>query len=360
MQQVSVRRWFDIAADCFRSFLSRAFWHSFGRGLRLRGVPGRVGLLPGLALTGCILLLSGCGAIAGGTGKQASSTTALGVLNSLSCTNPSVTGTLTDTCTIALNAATGSSGLSVSLSSSSAAVTVPSSVTIPANATSATFAAAISAVASSQTATLTASANGVDVSTSLQLNAGSSVLSVGATSVAFGTVALNNAAQQTIALTSTGAQPVTISSATLSGTGFSSTGVALPVVLNPGQAVNLTVTFDPTTAGLATGQLTIASNSVTGSSVVVGLSGTGGSGTGYQVDLTWNAPASSSDPVVGYNVYRSTGGAIFEVLNAVVNATTTFTDSQVQSGASYVYYVTSVDANGVESVPSSSWSATIP
>jgi hypothetical protein len=49
----------------------------------------------------------------------------------------------------------------------------------------------------------------------------------------------------------------------------------LPVTLNPTQSVTLNVQFDPATAGAATGQLTIQSNSSTNGTAVIGLTGTG-------------------------------------------------------------------------------------
>jgi fibronectin type 3 domain-containing protein len=73
----------------------------------------------------------------------------------------------------------------------------------------------------------------------------------------------------------------------------------------------------------------------------------------YQVNLTWQAPGSSTDPVVGYNVYRApTGTTSYTLLNSTVDAQTAFTDSNVQTGATYDYMVKSLDASGVESSPS--------
>jgi hypothetical protein len=47
------------------------------------------------------------------------------------------------------------------------------------------------------------------------------------------------------------------------------------VTLNPTQSVTLQVQFDPTATGAASGQITISSNSTTGGTAVVALSGTG-------------------------------------------------------------------------------------
>jgi fibronectin type 3 domain-containing protein len=120
------------------------------------------------------------------------------------------------------------------------------------------------------------------------------------------------------------------------------------------------VQFDPTVAGAATGQLTIVSNSSTNSTAVVPLTGTG-TATAYAVDLSWNAPTTSADPVAGYNVYRAlSGSSTYQLLNSSVDTQTTYTDSTVQNGQVYDYIVESVDDNGNESVPTTPVAVTIP
>ena len=100
-------------------------------------------------------------------------------------------------------------------------------------------------------------------------------LTVSPASLAFGNVTLNTVSTQPVTLTSTGTAPVTINSATLSGSGYTMSGAKFPMILNPTQSVTLNVQLDPATAGAATGQLTIQSNSSTNSTAVVNLSGTG-------------------------------------------------------------------------------------
>ena len=78
-------------------------------------------------------------------------------LSGLSCGSTSMTGSGTDACTVKLNSAAASGGLSVSLSSNNPAVVVPAKVTVPANATSAGFIATVSPVGTAQAVTLTAS-----------------------------------------------------------------------------------------------------------------------------------------------------------------------------------------------------------
>jgi fibronectin type 3 domain-containing protein len=81
----------------------------------------------------------------------------------------------------------------------------------------------------------------------------------------------------------------------------------------------------------------------------------------YSIDLNWNAPTTSTDPVAGYNIYRSTnGGATFTKLNGSVDTVLDYTDSNVQSGTTYTYVVKGVDASGQESGPSNQISLPVP
>jgi hypothetical protein len=188
---------------------------------------------------------------------------------------------------------------------------------------------------------------------------GNPQLTVSAASVSFGSVADGTATTQSVTLTSSGTTPVTVSSAVITGAGFTIIGGAFPVTLNPTQTLTVELQFEPTTAGDLSGQLTISSNSTTGSTAVVGLSGTG-TAVAHYVDLSWDAPSSSPDPVAGYNVYRSLGTGSFALINPSPVATVVYTDNGVTSGATYMYEVKSVDASGVESAPSNVASATIP
>ncbi len=281
-----------------------------------------------------------------------------GTLSALSCASGSMSAAGTDACTVSLSAPAGSSGLIVNLSSNNASVAVPASVTVPANATSASFSATVSSFTADQTVTLSASASGLTKTFGLQLNtAGTSSLSVNTTSLAFGSVVLDTPATQPVTLTSTGTASVTVNSATVSGAGFSVTGATFPLTLNPNQSVTLNIQFDPTTAGAVTGQLTVTSTS-SNSTATVSLTGTGAA---HEVDLSWDAPTSTSDPVAGYNVYRSSnGGTSYQVMGSVAASQTSYVDNSVASGQGYDYIVKAYDSSHVESGASNMTSVTVP
>jgi hypothetical protein len=85
------------------------------------------------------------------------------------------------------------------------------------------------------------------------------------------------------------------------------------------------------------------------------------SGGATEVELSWDAPASSADPVAGYNIYRApSGSSTFQLLNSTIDTATTYVDSTVQAGQTYDYMVESVDRSDVQSLPSNEATATIP
>jgi hypothetical protein len=78
----------------------------------------------------------------------------------------------------------------------------------------------------------------------------------------------------------------------------------------------------------------------------------------HTVSIDWNP--SPSTGVAYYNVYRGTArGGPYNLLGTNISATS-YTDSMVQSGATYFYVTTAVDAKRVESVYSNEFPAVIP
>ena len=69
----------------------------------------------------------------------------------------------------------------------------------------------------------------------------------------------------------------------------------------------------------------------------------------HSVTLKWNAPLARVGTVVGYNIYRSDRAkAHYALIAKQINALT-YIDDNLQSGHTYYYKVTSVDAQGRES-----------
>lgn len=227
----------------------------------------------------CIVVSVDCASTLSGTGMTGTQAQ-VPALSAFYCSSAAMTGAGTDTCTVKLNSASRSSGRSVSLSSNSAAVKLPATVMVPANATSLQFTANVSSVKTEQAVRLTASAGSASQIFTLQLNATIQkptipTLSINTTSLAFENVAVNTSAMQSVTFNATGTAPLTIDTAAVTGTGFTVSGTTFPLMLNPGQTATLSVQFHPATAGAAAGQLTITSNSSTGSAAVISLSGTG-------------------------------------------------------------------------------------
>jgi hypothetical protein len=172
-------------------------------------------------------------------------------------------------------------------------------------------------------------------------------LSVNPGSLSFGSVNNGSTASQSFSVTNTGNSNVSISSITATGTGFSVTSGGSAVTLSPNQSTTVGVQFAPAAAGSVTGAVTISSNA-TGTSGVA-LSGTGVAAQAtHTVALSWGASTSS---VAGYNVYRSSvSGSSYAKINSSLVGGVGFTDSNVQTGRTYYYVATAVDANGNESV----------
>ena len=286
----------------------------------------------------------------------ASTASATSTLSKVSCGKNAFAASGTDACSVYLTEK-AKSKYYVTLQSNNPAVIVPGGVTVKQGALTTGFNATVNSVTTAQTATITAQAGGLartfSISLSPSTGPGTAALSVNASAIAFGTVTVNSPVSQPLTLSSTGTAALTVSSAAVTGTGFSVSGATFPLTLNPGQSLTIEVQFDPATVGSFSGQLAIASSA---SAKTVSLSGTGAS---HQVQLSWLPPTSGS--IVGYNVYRALNGSTsYQRLNATADPQTDYTDANVQSGAQYSYLVKSVDAQGVESGPSNTTTAAIP
>ncbi len=139
-----------------------------------------------------------------------------------------------------------------------------------------------------------------------------------------------------------------------------------------GAPTGTTVSFNPATiaapgAGNSTMTITVGASTPTGTYVIT-VTGSGGGimrtvtvslTVTAQVALSWTA--STSQGVVGYNAYRSlTSGGPYTKVNSSLIAATSYTDQTVQSGLTYYYVATAVNAQQVESSYSNQAVATVP
>jgi hypothetical protein len=93
-------------------------------------------------------------------------------------------------------------------------------------------------------------------------------------SVSFGNIQVGSSQAQHETLTNSGNATVTISQATVTGAGFSLSGLSLPLSLNKGQSVTFSVLFTPKVVGGTSGGIVIVSNA-SNQSLSIALSGTG-------------------------------------------------------------------------------------
>jgi len=170
----------------------------------------------------------------------------------------------------------------------------------------------------------------------------------------FGSVLTGSTSSLGLVLTNTGNANAIISSVLVTGPGFSASGAGANTTVAPGQTAALNVTFTPSATGSATGAIAIASNA---GNVSITLSGSGGQQSSHTVALNWDA---STSDVIGYYVYRMMPDGSYAKINNAPVVPTTFTDTNIQSGQTYTYVVTAVDADNVESDYSDPTVAVIP
>jgi hypothetical protein len=99
-------------------------------------------------------------------------------------------------------------------------------------------------------------------------------LTTGPTSLSFGNTQVGTSQSQTETLKNSDGQNLTVSRATITGTGFIFTGLGLPLTLAPNQSTTFAVRFAPQAAGSSNGTLSLNSNG-SSTSVDIALSGSG-------------------------------------------------------------------------------------
>jgi hypothetical protein len=181
------------------------------------------------------------------------------------------------------------------------------------------------------------------------------LLSSSVNTVNFGSVNVSSNSTQNITLTNTGNANVTIAQVLVAGAGFN-TSNAGGIILSPGQSTTITSTFSPSATGSAAGSITVSSNA-TNSPSIISLSGNGTS-ISHSVVLSWT---DTSTGVAGFNTYSSNvSGGPYVRMTGTPMTNPTYTDATVQSGRTYYYVVTALDATGTESINSTEVSVLVP
>jgi hypothetical protein len=98
-------------------------------------------------------------------------------------------------------------------------------------------------------------------------------LSAAPASISFGNVQDGTSQSQSDTLTNTGGTSLTITQANVTGAGFSTTGLTLPITLAPGQSTTFSAVFSPQSGGSVSGNLALTNDSA-GSPLNIALSGT--------------------------------------------------------------------------------------
>ncbi|MGB9072831.1 MAG: choice-of-anchor D domain-containing protein [Terriglobales bacterium] len=181
-------------------------------------------------------------------------------------------------------------------------------------------------------------------------------LGVSPATLDFGNVTVGSSASLQATLTASNAA-VTISSDQSTSSEFAILGLNLPVTIQSGQSIQVTIQFTPSVSGTASGQEEFTSNAGN-SPTVEQVKGTGVAQQSHNVYLSWDPGDGNA---VGYNVYRGTAnGGPYQEINTALDASTNYTDYTVVPGATYYYVATEVNAEGQESGYSNVAQAVIP
>ena len=161
----------------------------------------------------------------------------------------------------------GISGVTISQASASGtgfSLTGPTLPTTLTSGQSATFTATFApAAAGNATGSIAIASNATNPSLSIALS-GTGVtagaLASNPTSIAFGSVQVGGSLSRSETLTNTGGSLIHISTANITGTGYTTSGLSVPTTLNAGQSLTFNVVFSPQSAGSASGSLALTSD----------------------------------------------------------------------------------------------------
>jgi Abnormal spindle-like microcephaly-assoc'd, ASPM-SPD-2-Hydin len=147
-------------------------------------------------------------------------------------------------------------------------------------------------------------------------------LTASPSSVSFGSVQTGNSQTASETLTNSGGSSVTITQATATGSGFSMSGITLPVTLAAGQSTSFSVAFAPQTSGAASGGVAITSNA-SNATMNIGLSGTGttpGTLAATQSSLSFGSVQVSGSAAASETI-TNTGGSSVTITQVNVTGT---------------------------------------
>lgn len=191
--------------------------------------------------------------------------------------------------------------------------------------------------------------------------AGSGQITPNPSNVNFGSVAVGTAKTQVITLTNSGGTKVSITQTSLSGTGFTFSGLTYPVTLAGGQSVSGQLTFAPPSSGTDSGVVSISFNVLSGRGHGLGVTNTVKlpvSGTGMTSGQLMPSPSSlafgnvqvGSSQTITETLTNSGGSSV--TISAASASGTGFTASgltlpaTVSAGQSVSFSVTFTPASG--------------
>jgi hypothetical protein len=115
----------------------------------------------------------------------------------------------------------------------------------------------------------------------------------------FGNVAVGSTATLPVSVANSGSSFIRVTEVEMSGTGFTASGLNLPMILAPKQSLNFSVTFAPQVSGAASGSVVLPNGGVT-----IPLMGTGTSSAPGQLAIA-PAPLNFGDVTVGQTGIQS-------------------------------------------------------
>jgi hypothetical protein len=199
------------------------------------------------------------------------STSSLSFGNALVGSNAAQTMTVTNSGTGSVTisqAAVSGAGFSVSGFTGAVTLAAGQSLTLtvgfaPATAGSAAGSLSVVSSATNSPATIALSGTGVQPQ-----------ISMSPASASFGNVTVGASSSQVLTIKNTGTANLSVTQAALAGSGFTLSGLTLPLTVAPGGSSSFTLGFTPATASSFTGSVTLVSNAPS-SPLVVALAGTG-------------------------------------------------------------------------------------